>query len=144
MDAAKSATALIVCLTFFTATASPQQQKSTPLAASTAGPSREKYQLVVPSAFGIMAQISVTEMTQVSNCTGDIKGKIDFIYAAGKPLELQTHNIVHEDNKAWIVTKKYGKIRVSGGYEGDHPPSGLCWWLTPSQKAQLKALSDAK
>jgi hypothetical protein len=84
----------------------------------------------------------------------------------GKEVELETNEISHEGGKAWIVTKKYGKIIVAGAYGPyvEHtnlgsmstnyiPPNtvtvgyiipnvynGLCIWLTPSQKAEMKKL----
>jgi hypothetical protein len=104
----------------------------------------EDYQLIKDpyKEVGIMLQIKAKSMIQNSSCTGDIDGKVDEVDVYGSPtsppfpLELETNNIVHESNKAWIVTKAYGKIRVAGGY------GGLCLWLTPSQQVALRRLRN--
>jgi hypothetical protein len=106
------------------------------------GNGSQKYELLDHPAedYGIEAELSVTEEVQASDCSGDIEGKVELLEAGGRILDLNTPEIVHEDGKAWIVTRDYGKIRVSGGYAGDRPPSGLCFWLTQAQKAQLNPL----
>jgi hypothetical protein len=101
----------------------------------------EEYELMAAQEIPLTAQISAREFEQAADCSGDIQGTVDILQVGSTQLELETNAIVHEDNKAWIVTKSYGKIRISGGYAGDHPPSGLCFWLTPSQKARLKKLN---
>lgn len=99
------------------------------------------YRLVQqPEELGIEAELSVSNFTQASDCSGDIEGRVKSFMIGTKPLELETHELLHEGGRAWIVTKVYGKIGVSGGYAGDHPPSGLCFWLTPAQKVKLEAL----
>jgi hypothetical protein len=87
-----------------------------------------------------MAQLRVRSMTQASDCSGDIEGTVDMLALGRKPVELVTNDIVHDGGKAWIVTKQYGRIRISGGYAGDNPPSGLCFWTTPSQSARIRSL----
>jgi len=69
------------------------------------------------------------------NDDGDVQGKVSVFYIAGKVLELETNDIVHDSDKAWVVTKKYGKIRITSAYSG-----GLCIWLTPKQKTNFKKL----
>jgi acetoacetate decarboxylase len=51
-------------------------------------------------------------------------------------VELDTPDIVHDADKALVVTMKYGKVRIAGGY------GGLCGWLTPSQKTNLRKFLD--
>jgi hypothetical protein len=116
---------------------SAQQSTSAPAKPT----SSENYQLVKNATFevGINMQLSLRDFTQSPTNEGDIKGKVDVVTVWGKPVELVTNDIIHEGNKAWVVTKKYGKIRISGGYQDNCPTSGLCVWLTPSQQAQLKA-----
>ncbi len=105
----------------------------------------EEYQRVTNGDGGLsyIVQLSLRSATQDASCTGDLDGKVDFIGVGGGPLELETKDIIHEDNKAWIVTKLYGKIRVSGGYAGNYP-GGMCLWLTPSQQEKLKRLASEK
>jgi len=117
-----------------------------PATITTGKQTTEQYELLVdPSRnFGITAQLSLRSMDQAGDCSGDIEGTVDMIMVGSKPLEMVTNAIVHDGDKAWIVTKQYGKIRISGGYAGDNPPSGLCFWLTPSQKTRIKALYHAQ
>ena len=106
----------------------------------------EQYELLKdPSGhFGIVAQLRAKSMEQAGDCSGDIEGSIDMLALGGKQVELVTNEIVHDGGKAWIVTKQYGKIRISGGYAGDNPPSGLCFWMTPSQKTRIRAIYHAQ
>jgi hypothetical protein len=122
-----------------------QSQKPT-ARASNHKPIAEKYELIdnPTKEFGLLAQVSATDMVQSADCEGGVEGRVDWIEAGGKNIELVTHDIVQESGKAWIVTKRFGKIRVSGCYAGDRPPSGLGFWMKPSQKAALKAFSQSK
>lgn len=114
---------------------------SRPATASGRQPAEQYELLKDPSGrFGILAQLRVTSMTQASDCSGDIEGTVEMLALGRKQVELVTNDIVHDDGKAWIVTKQYGRIRISGGYAGDNPPSGLCFWTTPSQTARIRSL----
>lgn len=73
-------------------------------------------------------------MIQNASGTGHVEGKVDNVAIGGKPLELSSNEIVNDGSGSWVVTKTYGRIRVSGG------SYGMVVWLTPSQKARLKAL----
>ena len=100
----------------------------------------EKYELF-KDRFGITAPlVRVRNMTQAGDCSGNIEGTVDLLVIARKPVELVTNDIVHDGGKDWIVTKQYGRIRISGGFVGDNPPNGLCFWTTPSQNARIRPL----
>ena len=63
-------------------------------------------------------------------------GKVASLTVGGKKLELVSSEIAQDaKERSWIVTKNYGRIRITSAYSG-----GLVLWLTPSQKESLKAL----
>ncbi|MGA2939237.1 MAG: hypothetical protein ABSF52_19365, partial [Syntrophobacteraceae bacterium] len=74
-----------------------------------------------------------------SDGSSDVRqGKVDYLFVGRKRLELQTNNIVHDKQGAWVVTKDFGRIRIAGAAGG-----GFSFWLTPSQKSQLLELYEA-
>jgi hypothetical protein len=114
-----------------------------------------------PSEIKLAVIAEVSSITRSPTWDGSLTGTITTFTVGGKAIELETNEIVHDDGKTWIATKKYGKIRVAGAYGPyvEHtnlgssstnyiPPNtttvgyanGLCIWLTPSQKADLKKL----
>jgi len=118
----------------------PQAEKVGPVAKQE--PPQE-YERIKGRDFGIdEVALSLTYFAQSPDDSGDVRGKVDYVLLRGKSLDLETKNIVHEGRKAFVVTKAYGKIRISGGYAQDCPPNGLCLWLTPAQQAQLRGASS--
>lgn len=107
----------------------------------------EEYQLVEPADLSILLEMGARSMTQAADCSGAIEGgHVDALFVAGRSIALQSTDAPYDAKakKAWIATKDYGNIGISGGYAGNHPPSGLCWWLTPSQQKSFKALAGSK
>lgn len=130
------------------ATTSPPQQSITPqksavthkVAAQDAH-SREakagEYELLKDnSELSLHIEAEMTLLDQSPHCDGDVKGKLTVFWIGRNRLELDTPDIVHDAGKAWVVTKRYGRVRIAVGY------GGLCVWLTPSQKTNLRKLLD--
>jgi Tol biopolymer transport system component len=106
--------------------------------------SANQYELV-PSPereFGLVAEFRFQSFVQSSDNTGPVEGAVVALAVGRRQILLETNKIVQADNQSWIVTKDYGRIRISGGYEGDHPPNGLCIWLTQHQKDQFVLLRE--
>lgn len=114
-----------------------------------------------PSELKLAIIAEVSSITRSPTWDGDITGTVTVFTVAGKAIELDTRDILHEGGKSWIATKKYGKVGIAGGYgpyvghsdlgsESTNyiPPNtttvgytnGLRIWLTPSQRANLKKL----
>ena len=138
-------------------TAPSAKKATTKSAASTAAEP-----LKDPSEIKLVLLAEASSITRSPAWDGNIAGTITAFTIGGKAIELETKDIVHDDDgKTWISTKKYGKIRIAGAYGPyvEHsnlgsmstkyiPPNtttvgygnGLCIWLTLSQKADLKKL----
>jgi hypothetical protein len=96
-------------------------------------PGAETYTKVEDTnAFGLHIETELTMLRGTPDDNGPVTGKVTSLIVAGKPAELVTHDIVDD---AWVVTKAFGRIKVTGAYSG-----GLVIWLTPSQRTQIKAL----
>jgi hypothetical protein len=116
-------------------------------------------------------EVKATSITRSPVCDGNVQGKIATLTIAGRTLDLNQKEITHHDGKAWIATKNYGDIRIAGGYgfadgsKNDQlgsqitemiPPNtmtvsylmpgypGVCVWLTPGQKGDLKKLAEQR
>lgn len=76
-------------------------------------------------------------MRGTPNDDGPVQGKVTSLTVGGKPLALVSGEIVNDNKGSWVVTKAYGRIRISGAYSG-----GIMFWLTPSQRMSLKAFSQ--
>lgn len=126
---------LVAMLTFAVAPlglASPQgtaPQTTTPKKS----PVAETYTKVKdPDEFGLHIETELTMLRRSPDDNGPVSGNVTSLIVGGKPAELVTNQIV--DDK-WVVTKKFGRIKITGAYSG-----GLVFWLTPSQRTQIKAL----
>ncbi len=99
-------------------------------------PAAEVYTKVEdPSALGLQIEVEATLMRGTPNDDGPVEGKVTSLTVGGKPLALVSSAIVNDAKGSWVATKAYGRIRVSGAYSG-----GIMFWLTPSQRTNLKAL----
>lgn len=106
---------------------------------ATKRPAAEVYAKVEDaSALGLDIEIETTMLRGTPNDDGPVNGKVSSLTVGGKPLALVSPEIVNDGKGSWVVTKAYGRIRVSGAYSG-----GIMFWLTPSQRASLKALYHA-
>ena len=97
----------------------------------------EKYKrLADPRELGLHIAVQTTLLRGTPNDDGAVEGKVTSLTVGGKKLELASSDIAQDaKDRSWIVTKDYGRIRITGAYSG-----GLILWLTPSQKESLKAL----
>ncbi len=100
----------------------------------------EKYERLDDSRrLGLRIQVLASRILEKSDGSSDVQqGKVDYLFVGRKRLELQTNNIVHDKQGAWVVTKDFGRIRIAGAAGG-----GFSFWLTPSQKSQLLELYEA-
>lgn len=62
-------------------------------------------------------------------------GKVTLFAVGGKPIELVSNDLLLEGKEVFIVTKDYGKIKVTFNYNFT-----ISLWLKPSQKAKLMEL----
>jgi hypothetical protein len=117
----------------------------------------------------LAVEVAATSITRSAVCDGNVQGKIRLLTIAGRALDLKQKDITHHAGKAWVATKDYGDIRIAGGYgfadgsKNDQlgsqitemiPPNtmtvsysmpgypGVCVWLTPGQKGDLKKLAE--
>lgn len=88
------------------------------------------------SELSLHIEAEMTLLDQSPQCDGDARGKLTGFWIGSRQLELDTPDIVHHADKAWVVTKRYGRVRIACGY------GGLCVWLTPSQKTNQRKLLD--
>jgi len=69
----------------------------------------------------------------------NVHAEVDDFSVRGRKLELLNKVVVADAQGSWIVTKAYGRVKVScGGSNG-----GCELWLTPAQRAGLKALYES-
>jgi hypothetical protein len=117
-----------------------QQPPSTPAQSGAVNPkpvAPEKYErLNNPRELGLDIEVQATLTRGTPNDDGVVEGKVASLTVGGKKLELVSSDIAQDaKERSWIVTKNYGRIRITSAYSG-----GLILWLTPSQKESLKAL----
>lgn len=65
-----------------------------------------------------------------------INGVVKKLAVGNKPIELETDRVAHENKTAFIVTKSYGKLKVTFDSNAQ-----ATFWLTPSQRKRLLALA---
>jgi len=115
-------------------TTTPLPPTATPLP-PTATP-KEKYEEVDPSELNIVFEGSLQsfEMDSAGNVIA-VEGTVTRITVGGKSIALSSNKILLEDKEAFIVTRDYGKIKVTFDSFGR-----VILWLKPSQKEKLKEL----
>lgn len=85
--------------------------------------------------------LTITVYGDVSNSEIlNVKNKIEDLSVNGKKLELLNTDVVNDDRGSWILTKGYGRLKVTCTRNG----GGCALWLTPSQRANLTALYQSE
>ncbi len=98
----------------------------------------EKYEQVDPSKLLIDFQADIpgeVRWDAAGNITAFGGGKVTRFTVGGKPIELVSDDMLLEEKEVFIVTKDYGKIKVT--FNSNFT---ISLWLKPSQKAELLRL----
>ena len=101
-------------------------------------PVDEKYEQVDTSALKLDFQAEFTGGVRTDsdgNVTEFGGGTITKFTIDGKPIELTSQQLSYEDNQVYILTKEFGKFKLSF-----NPDFSMGLALKPSQKAALEAL----
>jgi hypothetical protein len=101
-------------------------------------PVEEKYEQVNPSELSIDFQADIPGAVRWDadgNITEFGGGKVTRFTVGGKPIELVSDDLLLEGKEVFIVTKDYGKIKVTF-----NSSFTISLWLKPSQKAKLMEL----
>lgn len=103
-----------------------------------ATPAEEKYEQVNPSELSIDFQVDIPGAVRWDadgNITEFGGGKVTRFTIGGKSIELISNDLLLEENEVFIVTKDYGKVKVT--FNSNFT---ISLWLKPSQKAKLMEL----
>lgn len=98
----------------------------------------EKYEQVDPSKLSIDFQADIpgeVRWDAEGNITAFGGGKVTRFTVGGKPIELVSDDMLLEEKEVFIVTKDYGKIKVT--FNSNFT---ISLWLKPSQKAEILEL----
>jgi hypothetical protein len=91
-----------------------------------------------PKELGLALSVSVRGDVTNADLV-NVRAEVDDFSVSGKKIELLNRVVVADAQGSWIVTKAYGRVKVSCGGS-----NGVCeLWLTPAQRAGLKALYDS-
>ena len=103
-----------------------------------AAPVEEKYEQVNPSELSIDFQADIPGAVRWDadgNITEFGGGKVTRFAVGGKPIELVSDDLLLEGKEVFIVTKDYGKIKVT--FNSNFT---ISLWLKPSQKEKFMEL----
>ena len=99
-------------------------------------PTEEQYEKVDPRELYIVFEASLQSLTvDAAGNIIEIEGVVTRLAVGDKPIELSSDKILLEGTDAFVVTKDYGKIKITSTSTG-----GVTIWLKPSQKEKLKEL----
>jgi hypothetical protein len=106
------------------------------------GYSQEQYTKVDdPKALDLDFQATVSFHVE-NGSPNNIKVHIERFSVAGKDVELLSRDLVNEGENWWVLTKAYGRMKVT--LNNNESQSGCDLWVTPSQKSALKALHSSQ
>lgn len=106
--------------------------------AEIAAPIEEKYEQVNPSELSMDFQADIPGAIRWDadgNVTEFGGGKVTRFTVGGKPIELVSDDLLLEGGEVFIVTKEYGKIKMT--FNSNFT---ISLWLKPSQKEKFMEL----